>query len=473
VFCQKQSLYFNGFQESEGRLKCIFLFCCLLGVSNSSGFAQTPKTKNEAAVSQMGRWIWTDTTADKQTCRLWRSFEIPNGAVVSRATLYITVDNGFRLLLDGEEIGQGSDWRCISVFDLTWFLKPGHHVVAVEGFNDSLRAGLNFGLSIELADRDSISIVSDEAWRIAPSRDKKWAKLKQAPEDWPAARIVGGQRDSPWDIWPKTIASYPPLHPPVRYFWQAAWFQLTLAIVCGAAILTGLWLFTRVTAQNKAQRLLQQERVRIAQDIHDDIGSRVTELLLLGEVSRRERPANPDPSGNDQMHEICEQARGLSLALDEVVWAVNAKRDTVRDFTSYVCKHAQAFLKTAAIRCRLDVEADIPASALALHVRRNLFLAVKEALNNAAKHSRADELYLRIYRRNHRLFVEVADNGCGFDAQQALGERNGLANMWQRLGEIHGTCEILSEPGAGCQVVFSVPMARERRHWWRKQPTGG
>ncbi|HEX9872089.1 MAG TPA: ATP-binding protein, partial [Candidatus Tectomicrobia bacterium] len=385
----------------------------------------------------------------------------------TRATLYITVDNGFRLLLDGEEIGRGSDWRCITVFDLTWLLKPGHHVMAVEGFNDSLKAGLNFGLTIDLAEGEPVSIVSDESWRIAPNSDHIWAKRKQAPSEWPNAQVVGGQKERPWDIWPATIASYPPTYPPLRYFWQATWFQLTLAILCATAIVTGIWLFTRVSTQNKAQRLLQQERVRIAQDIHDDIGSRVTELLLLGEVSRREKTVNPAAAAeDDSIHQICDQARGLSLALDEVVWAVNAKRDTVRDFTNYVCKHAQSFLKTTSIRCRLDVEANIPSSALALHVRRNLFLAVKEALNNAAKHSQADELFLRIYRRDHNLFVEVADNGSGFDAQQTSGERNGLTNMWQRMGEIDGTCEIFSEPGGGCLVVFSVPMPRERGRLW-------
>lgn len=414
----------------------------------------------------MGRWVWKDTTADKQTCRLWRSFTIPDGAVISRATLYITVDNGFRLYLDGEDIGQGSDWRCISIFDLTWLLKPGEHVLAIEGFNDSLKAGMNLGLTIELVDQDSLSIISDDSWRIAPNAERKWENRKKAPAEWPQATIVGELHDPPWNNWPATVSSYPPIYPRAQYFWQTPWFQLTLAIVCGFAILVGIWLVVRLSAQNKAQRLLQQERVRIAQDIHDDIGSRVTELLLLGEVSRRE--ISSEAASNGQIDQICDQARGLSLALDEVVWAVNAKRDTVRDFTSYVCKYAQAFLKATAIRCRLDVEADIPSSALPLHVRRNLFLAVKEALNNAAKHSGADELFLRIYRRTPNLVVEVADNGRGFDATHATGEGNGLANMWQRMSQIEGTCQVLSEPGAGCNVVFSVPMPRERRQWWRR-----
>lgn len=227
----------------------------------------------------MGHWIWTDTTFDNQICRLWRSFDIPPGAVISSATLNISVDNGYKLLLDGQEIGQGSDWRCITIYNLTWVLKPGHHVLAVEAHNDTLEAGLNCSLNIELFGSDPIIIISDESWRIAPNMDSKWTKRKQSPDNWPKARIV--ENHNPRDLWPKTFSKIPPLHPPVLYFWQSAWFQLSLAIVCGLTTLTGIWLVMRLAAQTKAQELLQMERVRIAQDIHDDIGSRVTELLLL------------------------------------------------------------------------------------------------------------------------------------------------------------------------------------------------
>jgi len=458
------NLRFRTFVRIGQHLKCILFFCGLLANSMSGAYADSYDTQLKTASSQMGRWIWTDTTQDNQTCRLWRSFDIPEGVVITHATLHITVDNGYRLLLDGEEIGRGSDWRCIAIYDLTWMLQPGHHVLAVEAYNDTLQAGLICGLNIEFLGRDPMKIISDETWRIPPNLDPKWAKRKQAQDAWPRARIVGEQHTPPWDQWPKTISIIPPMHPVVRYFWQSPWFQLTMVVVCGVAILAGVWLATRLAAQAKAQRLLHQERVRLAQDIHDDIGSRVTELLLLGEVSRRE--ASAESAMSDQIRHICDQARGLALALDEVVWAVNAKRDTVKDFVSYVCKHAQNFLKTSDIRCGLDVETNIPADALALYVRRNLFLAVKEALNNAAKHSQATELCLRIYRRDHSLFVEVADNGRGFEGQAVSGAGNGLANMWQRMGEINGTCEVFSEAGAGCRVVFSVPMQQERSRWW-------
>jgi signal transduction histidine kinase len=109
-------------------------------------------------------------------------------------------------------------------------------------------------------------------------------------------------------------------------------------------------------------------------------------------------------------------------------------------------------------------------SSFGLPVRRNLFLAVKEALNNAAKHSQADELFLRIYRRGQKLLVAVEDNGHGFDPAQTGGERNGLANMWQRMAEIGGACEVLSQPGGGCLVVFTVPAPRARRGWFGRRP---
>ena len=185
-------------------------------------------------------------------------------------------------------------------------------------------------------------------------------------------------------------------------------------------------------------------------------------------MAQREQPEGSAVRG--QFTQICDHARELAHALDEVVWAVNSRRDTVRDFTSYVCKYAQLFLGATNIRCRLDVEPEIPATAFDLPVRRNLFLAVKEALNNAAKHSQADELFLRISRRDHKLSVAVEDNGRGFDAAQTIGERNGLTNMWQRMDEIGGACEVSSQPGGGCLVVFTVPLAREPRGWFRRAP---
>jgi hypothetical protein len=120
----------------------------LLIFAASPARSAEPLTPNDSIANQLaeatnhlGLWIWEAKAADKQMCRLWKSFVIPPGASVSRAILRITVDNGYRLFLDGREIGRGSDWRTITEYDLTWLLSPGRHILAVEGFNDRLEAG--------------------------------------------------------------------------------------------------------------------------------------------------------------------------------------------------------------------------------------------------------------------------------------------------------------------------------------------
>jgi signal transduction histidine kinase len=408
------------------------------------------------ATNHLGLWIWDAKPADKQMCRLWKSFVIPPGAPVTRAILRITVDNGYGLFLDGREIGRGSDWRSITEYDVTWLLSPGQHVLAVEGFNDRLEAGLIFGLDIQLLDQRSIEVVSDNTWRIVPNTLRDWADRKKPLPDWPHATVVGVMHQPPWERWPFGLTIEPPLRPVIVHFWQTGWFQLTLVTVCTVAVLFCLWLMTQLTAQSKTQRFLQIERARIARDIHDDLGARLTNLVLLGEVAQSELPA--DSGTRTQINEICEKARDLSHAMDEVVWAVNSRRDTIRDFATYVCKYAQFFLGSTPIRCRLDVEPEIPPADFDLPIRRNLFLAVKEALNNAAKHSEASEVFLRLYRHNQKVTVVVEDNGRGFDPAQADAARNGMNNMTQRMDEIGGTFSVVSQPGSGCRVEFTVPL---------------
>jgi signal transduction histidine kinase len=424
------------------------------------------------ATNHLGQWIWDTNTLDKQTCRFWKSFEIPGGAKIASAILRITVDNGYSLFLDGREIGRGSDWRTVTEYDVTRLLSPGRHSLAVEGFNDRLEAGLIFGLQIRLVDQRTIEVVSDNSWLVVPGTKHNWVARKNAPPDWHPAIVVGSIHHHPWDVWPYGLTTEPALLPIVVSFWQTVWFQLSVLALLLLAIGACVWLWTQLSLQTRSQRLLQSERVRIARDIHDDLGAQLTQLVLLGEVAQREQPEHSPV--RTQFNQICALARELSHGMDEVVWAVNSRRDTLRDFANYVCKYAQVFLNPTPIRCRLDVEPELPATMFDLPLRRNLFLAVKEALNNAAKHSEATELFLRIYRAEQKLVVTVEDNGRGFDPAQLGGERNGMTNMTQRMDEISGVCELFSEPGGGCRVVFTVPLEnlppRGWLNWLQRRP---
>jgi signal transduction histidine kinase len=144
------------------------------------------------------------------------------------------------------------------------------------------------------------------------------------------------------------------------------------------------------------------------------------------------------------------------------VWAVNPRHDTLVSLASYLCQFAQHFLKPAKLRCHLEVARNLPPAPLNAEQRYNLFLAFKEALVNAVKHSAATEIRLGIAVEERTLAISLADNGRGL-AQDALREANGadgLANMRHRLQRLGGRCELTSQPGQGTTVVFKVPLER-------------
>jgi signal transduction histidine kinase len=267
-----------------------------------------------------------------------------------------------------------------------------------------------------------------------------------------------------WSV-PANVNVIPTLQPLVIRFWQRPWFQITVLVLLLGITAFSLWLLAQLALHRKEQMLLERERARIAADIHDDLGSRVTQLVLHGEVTQselaEESPVRP------QLERICEEARQVLATMDEVLWAVNPERDTLRDFTAFVCCYAEEFLKPTQIQCRLEVEPEMPAAPLDLPLRRNLLMAIKETLNNAVKHSGAGELLLQIHRQGQKLHVVVQDNGKGFDAATARADRNGLSNMTRRMKELGGNCRIVSQPGAGCRTEFIIPLVRPRGSFWR------
>ncbi len=409
----------------------------------------------------VGSWIWDRTTYNRQECRLWKSFDIPAAATIATARLRITADNEYRLFLDGREVGHGADLRMLTTYDITPLLAPGVHVLGVIAYNDLDIAGVLLGLRVELTDGRIIEVGSDETWRVVPAGERTWLRKPRASASWPPATVIAAVGPGRW---PTVFNQYsaPPLLPLRVPAWQSAWFQITLALVCAAAIVTCLYLLGRLVVQSQSQQVVQRERARIARDIHDELSGGLTQLVLLGETAQSELPPESDPRRH--LNEICDRARVLMRGLNETIWVVNSQRDTLRDFASYVCKYAETCLQSMPIRCRFDVEPDLPPIPCDVGIRRNLFLAVKEALNNAVRHSGASEVFLRIHREGRRVIVGIEDDGRGFDPASADRERHGLQNMVNRAAEAGGECRIASRPGAGCQVRFNVPLAGPRRY---------
>jgi len=257
------------------------------------------------------------------------------------------------------------------------------------------------------------------------------------------------------------------------YFWQTAWFQVPFFLICGTAVLAVIFLAAQLALHQKEHWLLQRERARIAMDVHDDIGARMTHLVLNGEVVQDELPA--DSKARAQVEQICDEARGVLSSIDEILWALNPRRDTLQDFVDYVCDYTQKFLGPANIECVFDVESDTLDAAADLPLRRSLLMAIKETLNNAVKYSGATEVRLQIERQRHNLIVVVQDNGRGFDPAAIQSGRNGLGNMSRRMQELGGSCNLTSAIGHGCRIEFCIPLRNPRRLslswlWRRKQP---
>lgn len=457
---------------SIGRLLKLVLFSAIL-VLAAPGIINGQSTNTDATsgaglyvdpTSGLGSWIWASTVSDNQTVLLWKSFVVPSDPHVWRARLCMTVDNEFTVYLDGRELGHGAEWRELFTFDLTPLLTPGRHVLAVKAFNSYSFAGMILGVQIDLVDGSHIRVKSDQSWKVIPDGVKDWQKVEEAKLDWASATVEAPMGGSPWWTKPENINIMPPILPIRLAFWQTGWFQALLSGICLMAITTSLWLMARLALHRKERWLLQRERARIARDIHDDLGSKITQLVLHGELLQSELPEAQ--KFRPQIDLICHDARDVLSVFDEILWAVNPKRDGLHDFITYVCNYAEKFLKFTSIQCFLDVAPDLPASGLNLPLRRGLLMVTKEALNNVVKHSEARELKLQIHCERGRLVLVLEDDGKGFDPMKADQQRNGLHNMAQRMAEMGGTFLITSAPGKGCKIQISAPLKQSRWRVW-------
>jgi signal transduction histidine kinase len=256
------------------------------------------------------------------------------------------------------------------------------------------------------------------------------------------------------------------------FYWETWWFKLivvlvTALLVGGVAFSLSRRRYRQQLLRVEARRALEQERSRIAKDIHDDLGATLTRISLLSQPSRA--GAEDAESAVESLAQIHHTARDLTHAMGEVVWAVNPEHDSFDSLANYISHYAQNFLRVTAIRCRIEVPLQLPRRPLSAEVRHNLFLAFKEALNNVVKHSAATEVRIALTPHESGFELVVADNGRGFSHESVAAQTagagaarpapgNGLANMRSRLQEIGGDCELTSQPGRGTTITFRVQL---------------
>lgn len=271
-------------------------------------------------------------------------------------------------------------------------------------------------------------------------------------------RVLACNSDGFWNEEGATLAVV--LQP---HLWETWWFRSLIGVAAVVVVGGTARHFTKTRMLRQLELLEQQhaiekERSRIAQDMHDEVGARLTEIML---VSDRAQDNKADVEKADaSLVKISSMARAVVDGLDALVWTVNPKNDSLDNLVTYICEYAQGFLEASGVQCRFDVPGELPAVPLSSEVRHNVLLVAKEALNNAVKHSRGTEVSVKLRADSSALQIEISDNGRGFEKAATSARGNGLQNMEKRMRNIGGTLELTSAPGKGTVISIQIPLKR-------------
>jgi len=186
----------------------------------------------------------------------------------------------------------------------------------------------------------------------------------------------------------------------------------------------------------------QDERNRISVDMHDELGSGVTAIRLMSEIVKSKMKDQTLP----EIDKISNSANELINKMNTIIWTMTSSNDSVENLVAYIRSYAVEFFESTNIDCYFTMPAAIPAREISGEKRRNVFLSVKEALNNVAKHSQSSVVKINI-AVNDRLIIEIQDDGVGINMEKLRKFGNGLNNMKKRMASIEGGFNIENQQG--------------------------
>ncbi|MDB6080600.1 MAG: hypothetical protein JWO82_4347 [Akkermansiaceae bacterium] len=319
------------------------------------------------------------------------------------------------------------------------------------------------GFSIVPSALDPVPELQTYRWR-RPGGDGKWVEAKPGevvliPCNQPGTYPVEFQARHTDGIWNKSITTHRFVIP--RPWWQRP-LRIATLLVSVTAVVVGLrWRHSVIKLQRKleraqATRALEQDRLRIARDMHDDVGARLTHLALLADRVKR----SPEAGRSDILTRMAAAARETVGSLDQIVWAVNPKHDTLGSLIDYIGHYATEFLTAANLSCRFDVVPHDRSAVVPFSIRHPLLMAFKEALQNVVKHAGATRVTVTLKSTGKCLEVSVTDDGTGIDGDSDPLLQDGLVNMKSRIAELGGLCTFSSPGGFGTRVEFFIPLKK-------------
>jgi len=376
---------------------------------------------------------------------------LPPPVVIEEAVVDEVVESLTRFLTGGESQEKHSSHK-LSLSPTKLEIKPGKHRLEFRFTGLSLTAPQKVRFKYQLEGLGG-------EWVEAGSR--RVARYEYLPPGDYTFHVTAGNNDGVWndngDVLAFTV---------LPHFWQTGWFRASVTILLvGLTALMAQQISTR-RLQSKLrraeqERALERERTRISRDIHDDLGARLTKIGMLTAQAERESQAGGPPAP-PQLRDIAQTAREMVEAVDATVWAVNPRNDTFNHLANYLVHYAEEFFRHSDLACQLDLPAELPDWPISAEARHNLFLVVKEAMNNVARHAAASKVRLELDLHGTTLSITVRDNGRGFNPSNPGGRGNGLRNMTQRLQHLGGRLHIESEPGGGTRVALELDLGRAR-----------
>ncbi len=206
--------------------------------------------------------------------------------------------------------------------------------------------------------------------------------------------------------------------------------------------------YEKELAVYKAQ---QEERQRISADMHDELGSGMTAIRLMSEIARKKMKENTPV----EIERISHSANDVLNKMNAIIWSMNSGNDTLDNLVSYIRSYALEYFENTPVQCKVNIPEKIPPHEITGDKRRNIFLCVKETLNNALKHSEASLITIN-FHLNDVMIITITDNGKGIDMQQLRQFGNGLKNIAHRMGSIGGTFKI--ERNNGTVTTLELPV---------------
>lgn len=229
---------------------------------------------------------------------------------------------------------------------------------------------------------------------------------------------------------------------------------LIMIVALISVVIISILLVNRYRISSRARRLMEMERIRntIARDLHDDIGSTLSSINIISQLALK------DANGSaTHFQRIAQHSTSMMESMSDIVWSINPNNDSLEQVISKMKEFTSEILEPLDVSYSFSGEENLYAVTLNPAFRKNLFLIFKEAINNAAKYSAANNITIHFRKKDTTLFLTITDNGKGFDQGNAS-SGNGLRNMKARAQNINGDLSITSSPKLGTEVVLSLPI---------------